>query len=91
MEHREGWKLVYSGDTRPCPALIKAGAGATVLVHEATFPDHMLRDARIKRHSTTGEAITIGLRMGADFTVSPPLAAPASCNASNPGPGPDPL
>lgn len=29
-----GWKIVYSGDTRPCPELIKASHGATVLIHE---------------------------------------------------------
>lgn len=32
-----GWKIVYSGDTRPCPELIEASRGATVLIHEASF------------------------------------------------------
>lgn len=32
-----GWKIVYSGDTRPCPELIEAARGATVLIHEASF------------------------------------------------------
>lgn len=32
-----GWKVVYSGDTRPCPALIDASRGATVLIHEVSF------------------------------------------------------
>lgn len=31
-----GWKIVYSGDTRPCPELIKASHGATVLIHEVS-------------------------------------------------------
>lgn len=31
---REPWSLVFSGDTRPCPALVKAAKGATVLIHE---------------------------------------------------------
>lgn len=31
-----GWKLVYSGDTRPCQALIEASHGATVLIHEVS-------------------------------------------------------
>lgn len=31
-----GWKIVYSGDTRPCPELIKASLGATVLIHEVS-------------------------------------------------------
>ena len=32
-----GWKLAFSGDTRPCDALAEAAAGATLLIHEATF------------------------------------------------------
>lgn len=33
-----GWKIVYSGDSRPCPELVKASFGATVLIHEVSFP-----------------------------------------------------
>lgn len=29
-----GWKLVFSGDTRPCPQLVQAARGATLLIHE---------------------------------------------------------
>lgn len=25
LKHQRGWKIVYSGDTRPCQALIEAG------------------------------------------------------------------
>lgn len=32
-----GWKIVYSGDTRPCLNIIKASHGATVLIHEASY------------------------------------------------------
>lgn len=32
-----GWKIVYSGDTRPCPELVKASRGATVLIHEVSY------------------------------------------------------
>ena len=32
------WKLVYSGDTRPCDALVAAAKDATVLIHEARLP-----------------------------------------------------
>lgn len=48
-----GWKLVYSGDTRPCLELIEAVHGATILVHEATFEDGMRREAVARNHSTT--------------------------------------
>lgn len=32
-----GWKIVYSGDTRPCPELVEASRGATVLIHEVNL------------------------------------------------------
>ncbi|KAF9607085.1 hypothetical protein IFM89_032201 [Coptis chinensis] len=50
-----GWKLVYSGDTRPCSELIEAARGAT-----ATFEDGMVKDAIKKKHNTTKEAIEVG-------------------------------
>ncbi|MED6208935.1 hypothetical protein PIB30_049775 [Stylosanthes scabra] len=55
-----GWKVVYSGDTRPCPGLIEASRGATVLIHEATFEEAMVEEAIAKNHSTTSEAIEMG-------------------------------
>ncbi|KAL7415067.1 hypothetical protein BDY24DRAFT_433932 [Mrakia frigida] len=39
IEHQDGWKLVYSGDTKPSEALIEAGQDATILIHEATIGD----------------------------------------------------
>jgi ribonuclease Z len=56
----KGWKIVFSGDTRPCSQLTAAAANATVLIHEATFEDTMVEEAMEKRHSTTGEAIAAG-------------------------------
>lgn len=32
LHHSSGWRLVYSGDTRPCDALVREGIGATLLV-----------------------------------------------------------
>ena len=58
---RPGWKAVYSGDTRPCAALVEAARDATVLIHEATFEDDLVDDAVKKRHSTTSEAIRVGV------------------------------
>ncbi|XP_039009283.1 tRNAse Z TRZ4, mitochondrial-like [Hibiscus syriacus] len=55
-----GWKLVYSGDTRPCQELIDACRGATVLIHEATFEDGLVDEAIARNHSTTKEAIEVG-------------------------------
>ncbi|CAO2194337.1 unnamed protein product [Urochloa humidicola] len=60
-----GWKVVYSGDTRPCPALVDASRDATVLIHEATFEDSMKDEAIARNHSTTKEAIEVGTSAGA--------------------------
>lgn len=60
-----GAKLVFSGDTRPCDRLVRAGAGAALLIHEATFDDSMQQDAVSKFHCTTSEALEVGRRMRA--------------------------
>ncbi|KAK6268075.1 hypothetical protein QUC31_012235 [Theobroma cacao] len=60
-----GWKIVYSGDTRPCPELVDASRGATVLIHEATFEDGLVEEAVARNHSTTKEAIEVGNSAGA--------------------------
>jgi len=69
ISHQEGWKLVYSGDTRMCAELEKAGQGATVLIHEATFEDGLEEDAHSKGHSTTKEAVLSGIRMNAKWIL----------------------
>ncbi|KAL4387513.1 hypothetical protein GQ457_09G006540 [Hibiscus cannabinus] len=60
-----GWKIVYSGDTRPCQELVDACRGATVLIHEATFEDGLVDEAIARNHSTTKEAIEVGNSAGA--------------------------
>ena len=51
------FKLVYSGDTRPCHELIDAGRGATILIHEATMENALWEEALLTRHATTEEAV----------------------------------
>ena len=69
VQHRSGWKVVYSGDTRPCPALAEAGRGATLLLHEATFEDELQSDALAKKHCTISEALDIAREMKPGFTI----------------------
>ncbi|XP_029293167.1 zinc phosphodiesterase ELAC protein 2 isoform X2 [Cottoperca gobio] len=67
--HQAGWKLAFSGDTMPCNAFVHTGKNATLLIHEATLEDGLEEDALEKRHSTTSQAIGIGMKMKADFIM----------------------
>ncbi|XP_077415133.1 zinc phosphodiesterase ELAC protein 2 isoform X2 [Vanacampus margaritifer] len=69
LTHQSGWKVVFSGDTMPCDALVHMGKHATLLIHEATLEDGMEEEAVDKRHSTTSQAIDVGMRMQADFIM----------------------
>lgn len=78
MKHQDGWSLVYvayptqcdclnsidrfSGDTMPCNALVAAGEGATLLIHEATMADDQAELARKKSHSTVAQALDVARR-----------------------------
>nr|KAF6455840.1 elaC ribonuclease Z 2 [Rousettus aegyptiacus] len=69
LVHVSGWKLVYSGDTMPCEALVQMGRDATLLIHEATLEDGLEEEAVEKTHSTTSQAIGVGMRMNAEFIM----------------------
>jgi ribonuclease Z len=67
--HETGWSLAYSGDTEPCDALVQAGQGVSVLIHEATFEPALQAEARRKKHSTTSEALSIAQKMHPRATI----------------------
>ncbi|XP_051024177.1 zinc phosphodiesterase ELAC protein 2 isoform X2 [Acomys russatus] len=69
MVHSSGWKVVYSGDTMPCEALVQMGKDANLLIHEATLEDGLEEEAVEKTHSTTSQAIDVGMRMNAEFIM----------------------
>ncbi|KAG9246398.1 hypothetical protein BJ878DRAFT_417060 [Calycina marina] len=60
-----GFRVAYSGDCRPSDYFARIGEDATLLIHEATFDDELRTDALAKNHSTTSEAMTVGLNMNA--------------------------
>ena len=69
LQSKQGWKLSYSGDTRPCEDFIRVATGSTILVHEATFENSLLAEAEAKKHSLAKEAIDSGRKAGAYRTI----------------------
>jgi ribonuclease Z len=68
-KHVKPLKISYSGDCRPSQPFTKIGRNSTVLIHEATFDDELVGDAKAKKHSTTSEALGIGAQMNAKAVV----------------------
>lgn len=66
LEHRDGWKFVYSGDTRPCPPFIEVSlffctttANLILSLARTRLSSYMRRHSRktcSRKHSTTGTA-----------------------------------
>lgn len=67
-EGRE-FKLVYTGDTRPTEQLVELASNADLFIHEATLEHYMIRDCKIKKHSTFTEAIDCSKKANAKFTI----------------------
>ena len=63
---RPGRQVVYTGDTRPIPAVAAAADGADLLVHDATFADDHASRADKTGHSTARQAA----RIAADADVA---------------------
>lgn len=68
MSHT-GWKLIFSGDTVPCQAVLNHARDATLLIHEATFEEELKHEAEYKKHSTINDAIRIAKEANAYRTI----------------------
>lgn len=66
---REGRKVVLTGDTRPCAAVIELANGASVLVHDCTFGSSEMERALETGHSTAREAAEVAKAAGVGTLV----------------------
>ena len=62
---QEGRKIVYSGDTLPCKAIVEAAENANLLVHDACFAEADSALAKEKKHSTAAQAAETAKAAGA--------------------------
>jgi len=53
-------KIIYSGDTLPCTNFRNYAMNAKVMIHEATLDSGLEADAKMKKHTTTGQALQMG-------------------------------
>ena len=62
-------KISYSGDCMPTEEFVAIGQNSDILIHEATMEDDLSDEAIVKQHSTTSQAIDVGILMKAKFTI----------------------
>lgn len=58
-EAKKGNKISYSGDTRPCEAMIRLARDSDILIHESTYEAEDYQRAVDNAHSTSVEAAEI--------------------------------
>ena len=63
---RRGLRVIFSGDTAPCPGLEEAARGADLLLCDATYPtDDYANQAALYGHSTFPQCGALAARAGA--------------------------
>lgn len=62
---RPGKSVAYCLDTRPCAASVELARGVDLLIHEATYTEEFVQEARDYGHSTAAQAARTALDAGA--------------------------
>lgn len=61
---RPGRTIIYTGDTRPCEAVLEASRDVDILIHDGSFADEMADWAEESMHSTAGEVAALAKKAG---------------------------
>jgi len=56
---KKGRKIVYTGDTKVCNAVVEAAKGADLLIHEGTFAEERRKEADEREHATAADAAKV--------------------------------
>jgi ribonuclease Z len=62
---RPGRKIVYTGDTKPCDAVVEMARGCDVLIHDSTTALDLEEKANIYGHSSSRQAAEAAKKAGA--------------------------
>jgi len=59
-----GRKIVYTGDTRACDAILEMAKGADILIHDGTYSHQDIEKVEDRDHSTVTQAAQIAKKAG---------------------------